>query len=161
MCYSTNIPNMTQCSNSKKVLNENDTPWLLQFPFVYRLEIQNLSLLTNSVGIHFQVIPEVKLQSKMSISSILSSNFSLICYFFPWMLTILAPLVCKLIGTVGFVVCLFHWELFLSLNGVSSLSYIMWYRVWEFQNWHPLFLKMKDSKVYDCWVENEWNEIKG
>ena len=46
----------SHCSNSKKVLNENDTPWLLQFLFVYRLEIQNLSLLTNSVGIHFQVM---------------------------------------------------------------------------------------------------------
>ena len=29
---------------SKKVLNENDTPQFLQFPFVYTLERQNWSL---------------------------------------------------------------------------------------------------------------------
>ena len=32
------------CSNPKKVLNENDTPQFLQFPFVYTLERQNWSL---------------------------------------------------------------------------------------------------------------------
>ena len=40
----------------KKVLNENDTYWLIQFLLVYTLEIQNLSLFTNSVNIHFQVM---------------------------------------------------------------------------------------------------------
>ena len=34
----------THCSNPKKVLNENDTPQFLQFPFVYTLERQNWSL---------------------------------------------------------------------------------------------------------------------
>ena len=70
-------------------------------------------------------VPEIKVQSKMSILSILSSNFSLIWYFslgyrqIFLMLTILASLVRKLIGIVGFVVCHFHWELFLGLNSVS------------------------------------------
>ena len=69
-------------------------------------------------------VPEVKLQLKRSLLSFLSSNLAIFAIFYLGyqqiflMLTILAPLVCKMIGTVGFVVCHFHWELFLSLNSV-------------------------------------------
>ena len=69
-------------------------------------------------------VPGVSFKSKLSNLSILCTYFSLICLFFLWcwqilvIRTILALLVCKLIDLVGFMVCHFHWELFLSLNSV-------------------------------------------
>ena len=72
----------------------------------------------------FKLSPWGQIQVKVVKFKHFCTYFSLICKFFLLcrhilvILTILALPVCKLIDLVGFVVCNFHWELFLILNSV-------------------------------------------